>query len=252
MFIDIQTTGLDTRSARIVRLSTLKIEPDGNESFRSALLNPLTPISPGASEIHGITDDQVSDSPPFAPFARALAEYLAGCDLAGFGIRRFHLKVLEAEFQLAGVPFDWNEVAILDAMEIFHKLQSRDMPAAHRRYVGEDYIRSNDVEEHIDAIRQIINGQLNADPSVPQSPSAIDNWIRGISDQRLIDDEGHFIWTSDGDAIINFGKFRGHTLYDLHEHEPDYLRWIAGNDSFTDQQRKIAEDAANGIVPQMD
>ncbi len=252
IFIDIQTTGLDIRSARIVRLSTLRIEPDGTEEFKSKLLNPLAPISPGASEVHGITDDQVADEPTFASFARALMTYLAGCDLAGFGIRRFHLKVLESELLRAGIKFDWSGVAIVDAMEIFHKLEPRDMPAAYRRFVGRDYIPSSDVEDRVDAVRQIVNGQLTADQSIPKSPSAIDSWIRGVADQRFIDEEGRFIWIDEGDAIINFGKFRGHALYDLYEHQPDYLRWIAENDAFTDLQREIAEDAANGIVPRME
>ncbi len=252
VFIDIQTTGLDVRTARIVRIATLRIEPDGSERFRIAMVNPMMPISPGASEIHGITDEQVADAPEFTSYARALAEYLTGCDFAGFGIRRYHLRVLENEFRNAGVTSDCDEVAIVDAMEVFHKLEPRDMAAAYARYVGGNYEMPSNPETSINAVREIIRGQMESSSDVPEMPRALDDWITGKDQLHSIDAAGRFVWSEAGDPIINFGKYKGHTLYDMAEQYPDYLIWVANNDSFTEEQRQIAMNAANGIMPDLE
>lgn len=279
IFIDVQTTGLDIMTSRIVRISTLKIEPDGAERFRTALVNPQAAISPGASEKHGITNEHVEDAPNFDSYARALAQYMEGCDIAGFGINRFHLRVLENEFKNAGVTFDLSSVAVIDAMDIFHKLEPRDFEAAYLKYVGDRCPESGydsdasvvgddasgyeapdqssesraashrDAEGYIRDIRRIIAGELGAAPELPDTPSGLHKWITGAEDVDKIDEGGQFIWSADGDPVINFGKHRGHTLYDLAEEHPDYLEWIAGNDKFTDEQREIARNAAQGIMP---
>ena len=250
VFLDIATTGPDHRTARIVRLSTLRVEPDGSEEFRSHLINPLTPISPGASRFHGITDDLVAVCNQFSVYASGLHRYLADCDLAGFGIRRFHLKVLQREFAFANLDFDYENRTVLDAMELFHRLEPRDFDAAYRRYVGGELPRPAEGEVAVTAVRDIIDGQLQSDAGLPSDPATIAAWACGRSpDATGIDDHGRFIRSEDGDPLINFGRYRGYTLHDMSAHHADYLRWIARSDRFTIQQRKIAADAIAGIMP---
>lgn len=249
IFLDIQTTGPDRRTARIVRLSTLRIEPDGSEGFRFHLINPMSPISPGATAFHGIADEDVADAKPFAAYAASLSRHLEGCDLAGFGVRRFHLKVLKREFEYAGIEFNLDERTVVDAMEIYHRLEPRDFEAAYRRFVGGDVSRPLDGESTIDAARSIISGQLRLNPELPRDPVSLASWATREDDSNFIDDQGRFTLSDEGDPIINFGRYRGHTLYDMSELHPDYLQWIANDDSFTDRQREIAADAAEGIMP---
>lgn len=252
VFLDIQTTGPDARTARVVRLSTLRVEPDGEERFRSQLIHPMAPISPGASDFHGITDEDVADCKPFQAYAKALHNYLDGCDLAGFGIRRFHLKVLRQEFEFAGIDFHLSNRTIVDAMEIFHRLEPRDFDSAYRRFVGGEFNRLISDDATVNAVRAIIAGQINQHPELPLKPSRLEEWATGASAEQHIDDQGRFTLSDDGDPIINFGRYRGFTLYDMSENHVDYLRWIASDDSFTPQQRQIADNAAEGIMPDFD
>ena len=252
VFIDVQTTGLDSRTARIVRLTTLRIELGGEERFRSQLINPMSPISPGATDFHGITDEDVADCKPFGAYAKALYEYLDGCDLGGFGIRRFHLKVLKQEFEFAGIDFHLSNRTIVDAMEIFHRLEPRDFASAYRRFVGGEFNRLSSEDAMVNAVRAVIAGQLTQHPELPTEPASLEEWVTGESPEQYIDDQGRFTLSDEGDPVINFGKYRGHTLYDMSETDPDYLRWVASNESFTPQQRQIAADAAEGIMPDFD
>lgn len=249
VFIDVQTTGPDRRTARIVRLSTLRIEPDGSEEFRSHLINPMSPITPGATNFHGITDEDVAECRPFIAYAKALHDYLDGCDLAGFGIRRFHLRVLRQEFDSAGIDFNYRNRVVLDAMEIYHRLEPRDIDYAYRRFVGGEFDKTSGLDATVNAARAILLGQLTQYPDLPSDPTTLERWASEEETENYIDDEGRFTLSDEGDPIINFGKYRGNTLYDMSEIDPDYLRWVASNESFTDEQRRIAADAAEGIMP---
>lgn len=249
VFVDVQTTGPDRRTARIVRLTTLRIEPDGSEESRSHLINPMSPITPGATDFHGITDEDVAECRPFVAYAKGLMDYLTDCDLAGFGIRRFHLKVLKQEFQLAGIDFDLKNRVVLDTMEIYHRLEPRDLDYAYRRFVGGEFDRTTGPDATVNAARAILRGQLTQYPDLPSDPDILERWATSEETENYIDDEGRFTLSDEGDPIVNFGKYRGYTLYDLSETDSDYLRWVAGNESFTDQQRQIAADAAEGIMP---
>ena len=249
IFIDVQTTGPDSRTARIVRLSTLRLEPDGTEEFRSHLINPMSPITPGATSFHGITDEDVIECKPFIAYAKALHDYLEGCDLAGFGIRSFHLRVLREEFETAGIEFDYKNRIVVDAMEIYHRLDPRNIDHAYRRFVGGEFDRTSSPDATVNAARAILHGELAQYPDLPNDPATLERWASDEPTENYIDGQGRFTLSDEGDPIINFGKYRGHTLYDMSEIDPDYLRWVAGNESFTDEQRRIAADAAEGIMP---
>ena len=66
--MDIETTGLYPGGDRIVELAVVRIEP--NEAPRlvlDTLVNPKRRVA--ATEIHGITDADVADAPPFEEIA---------------------------------------------------------------------------------------------------------------------------------------------------------------------------------------
>ena len=92
--IDLETTGTDTKIDRIVEVSVLKLSPGGQADHRTRRVNPGVPIPPEATAVHGITDDDVADCPAFRAIAPGLARYLDGCDLAGFNILKYDLRLL--------------------------------------------------------------------------------------------------------------------------------------------------------------
>jgi len=247
-FVDLESTGVDPRTARIVRLSVLKLEPGGAERFRSELINPGQPIPPGATAVHGITDDDVADAPSFASFARGVVEYLEGCDLAGFGIERFDLPLLEAELRRAGVPASFAERAVIDAMVIFHKLEPRDFRAAYTRFVGGELPEGRDPEERVRAAFDILGGQISKHAELPGDPEGLAGWIHPARADAL-DPDARFVWSEEGEPLVNFGRNRGRGLEQIAEEQPDYLEWIAGNAEFNPVARHIAAEAVRGRLP---
>ena len=247
-FVDAASTGLDTRTARIVRLTVLKIDTDGNEQARTVLVNPRMPIPPGATEVHGIADDDVADAPVFAAYAKGLAEHLEGCDLAGFGVERFDAPLLVEEFKRCGVEFSLEGRAVVDAMAIFHRLEPRDLAAAYRKFVGGELPSPPEEETAARAAAEVLAGELAANRDLPRSPRRLAGWAKGV-DERAIDSEGRFVWSANDEALINFGKHRGRRLSEVAAGEPDYLEWMAGNTRFDAETRGIASKALDGEMP---
>lgn len=242
VFLDVQSTGLDPKNARVVRLSTLKVDPDGMRSNRRELIDPESPIPPGATAVHGITDDDIEGRPPFRSFAGALADYLHGCDLAGFGVERFALPLLRAEFARSGIEFPFEDAVVIDAMALFHKREPRDFAAAYRRFVGGAVPDDLDGAE---ASFRVLEGQLDQYQELSDDVEGLAGFIHP-HDPDAIDPDSRLIWSPDGNALINFGRHRGEILSRVAEESPDYLEWVASNDDFSDPVRNAVSSALRG------
>src|SRR3954451_9189287 len=119
--LDLETTGTDTKTDRIVEVSVLKLVPGGQPDHRTRRVNPGVPIPPEATAVHKISDDDVADCPTFRAIAPSLARFLDGCDLAGFNILNFDLRLLVAEYNRAGLVFPVAGRKVIDACRIYHQ-----------------------------------------------------------------------------------------------------------------------------------
>ena len=104
--LDTETTGLDTRRARIVQIGAVRIATGRvceNESFVT-LVNPGEPIPAVATGIHGIGDTHVAGAPRFAEAYASLREFAGDAMLIGHAIA-FDVAILSAECTRAGIAF---------------------------------------------------------------------------------------------------------------------------------------------------
>jgi DNA polymerase-3 subunit epsilon len=129
---DLETTGTDPEVDRIVEISVLRIAPEGKGEQRTRRINPGMPIPAAATAVHGITDADVAREPRFEQVAGGLLAFLDGCDLCGFNVKRFDLRMLYREFTRAGLRLPLEDRAIVDPLEIFHAYERRDLTAAVR------------------------------------------------------------------------------------------------------------------------
>lgn len=99
--VDLETTGLYPGGDRIVELAVIRIEPKQQpELVLDTLINPRRPVS--ATEIHGITDEDVVDAPTFEEIAGNLLDAIAGCVFASYNVY-FDSKFVQAELAQVGV-----------------------------------------------------------------------------------------------------------------------------------------------------
>ena len=247
VFFDIESTGTNPYRDRIVEIAVIKVMPDGSRQEVVRRINPSMPIPAGASAVHGIYDDDVKDAPTFDVVAQNLYNYLENCDLAGYNIQGFDVPLLENEFKRVGLDLQTSTRKIVDAYNIFCKLYPRTLTAAYKFFCGKDLEGAHGAAADTAATFEVLMGELSRHPELPRDVAELADFS-DMTDPDAVDRNRRFKW-SDGEVIVNFGKYAGRTLKDIAENEPGFLRWIIKSD-FPDDVRSIAEKALVGIFPE--
>ncbi|TAH06960.1 MAG: 3'-5' exonuclease, partial [Runella slithyformis] len=160
-FFDLETTGLNIQKARIVEISVVKALINGGIETKTFRINPEIPIPIETSLIHGIYDEDVKDCPNFKNFAKTLANFLEGCDLAGFNSNRYDVPVLVEEFLRAGVDFDLKNRRLIDAQRIYHLMEPRTLGAAYQFYCGKSLENAHNALADTMATFEVLNAQVH-------------------------------------------------------------------------------------------
>ena len=236
LFFDIESTGLDPEADRIVELAAIKIYPDGTREEKNRRFNPLVPIPKEATAVHGITNDDVKNEPPFYRVARGekgIAAFFRGCDIAGYNIIYFDIPLLKRELERAGQSLDLSEVAVVDVMRIFKKREPRDLEAALQFYCGRSHEDAHAALGDVIATVDVLFGQLAKYDDLPRTPEGLDREVRH---KDAVDRLGKLRW-QDGEVTVGFGMHKGRTLRYLAREEPDYINWMIDH--------RVVEDAAH-------
>lgn len=244
VFFDLETTGTDTKTDRIVEISVIKIMPDGEREVKTRRVNPEMPIPPQSTEIHGITDQDVKDKPTFKKIAQSFYLYLENCNLAGYNIMKFDIDVLINEFKRAGIDFSIENRKIIDAFRIFSTKEPRDLSSALKFYCNKEMENAHSAEADTLATVDILEGQFKKYSDLPKDINELHKFCKGDN----IDLAGRFRWQN-GEAVIKFGKNAGKPLKSIASENPGFLKWIISRD-FEKDVKKIASDALEGRFPE--
>jgi DNA polymerase-3 subunit epsilon len=236
--IDLETTGTDAQRDRIIEISVLKILAAGQRQHRTRRLNPGIPIPETATAVHGITDADVADAPRFDQVADRLLAFLDGCDLCGFNLKRFDLRLLCSEFSRAGRTLPLEGRAILDPMEIFHRQEPRDLAAAVRTYLGREHDARHSAAADVLATAEVLDAMLARYPDLPRSVAGLH---QQFTDADGVGSDG-FLRRVEGTVRFVKGKHRGLPLTAVAASSPDYLEWMLGQDFF-DDTKAVVRDA---------
>lgn len=239
IFFDIESTGLSVSHDRIVELSAVKVMPDGRKEVKTRRINPTIPISAEAMAVHGITDEDVKDCPTFKQIAKSLAEWMKGCDFAGYNSFKFDLPMLAEEFLRAGIDFDFRKRKMVDVQNIFHKMEQRTLVAAYRFYCDKDLTNAHSAEADTMATLEVLEAQLD------RYGSALENDITFLAEfsrrTKFADYAGRIAYDDNDRPVFNFGKHKGKLVTDVLKAEPSYYNWMMDGD-FTLDTKKVLTD----------
>ena len=239
IFFDIESTGLNVSSDRIVEISAVKVFPDGKEEIKTRRINPTIPISKEASAIHHITDDDVKDCPSFKQVAKSFAAWMEGCDIAGYNSLKFDIPLLAEEFLRAGVDFDFRTRKLVDGQNIFHKMEQRTLIAAYKFYCNKDLTQAHSAEADTLATYEVLKAQLD------RYPDALKNDVKFLADfstkTRILDYAGRICLNDKDIPVFSFGKHKGIPVETVFEKEPSYYDWIQKGDFTLDTKKVVTE-----------
>ena len=235
--IDLETTGTNLGTDRIVEIAIVKVQPDGSRQVKRKLINPEMPIPPGASDVHGITDEMVKDAPTFKQAGNEIRQFLESCDLAGYNSNKFDIPLLVEEFLRAGQDFKVDGRRLLDVQRIFHLMEPRTLSAAYKFYCGKELEGAHGAEVDATATFEVLDAQI---ARYPQLGTSIDTIMQVIGEEEIVDFARRMV-VADGKIVFNFGKHKGKPVEDVLRQERSYYDWMMQGDFPQHTKQKLTE-----------
>ena len=236
-FIDLETTGINLGSDRIIEIGMIKILPDGNQSAKRKLLNPEMAIPQASADIHGITNEMVKDAPTFKQAANDIRQFLDNCDLSGYNSNRFDIPMLMEEFLRAEVEFDMKGRKLVDVQKVFHMMEQRTLTAAYKFYCQKNLDGAHSAEADARATMEILQAQVER---YPLMGNTIDSIIKFTGEDIIVDFARRFIMDK-GVEVFNFGKHKGRPVTEVLKAEPQYYDWMMRGDFPLHTKQKLTE-----------
>ncbi|KPQ18834.1 MAG: DNA polymerase III subunit epsilon [Algoriphagus marincola HL-49] len=256
VFFDLEATGTNVGTDRIVEISLVKLFPDDQKEIYTQRVHPTIPIPLESSLIHGIYDADVKDKPYFKDIAKDVQQFIGGADLAGFNVLKYDIPLLVEEFLRSGIDFDLDKRNLLDAQKIFHLMEKRNLSAAYKFYCGKTLENAHSAEADTLATLEVFRSQVvryageEVEDLQGNKLGIFENDMKKIHDlvnEKMVDLAGRFIFNSEGIEIFNFGKHKGKTVEQVLKEEPGYYDWMMRGDFPLDTKRKLTQVKLRGF-----
>ena len=126
--VDLETTGFDPRSDRIVQFALVGSDSGGSHVNTHALIDPGVPIPIESTRVHGIEDSDVRGSGGFGDHIDSISELIDGAVIVGHNVLAFDWRFMEVECSRIGrdVP---EPLAIVDTLVIARRF---GVPGRHK------------------------------------------------------------------------------------------------------------------------
>jgi len=237
VFIDLETTGINIATDRVIEIAIVKIMPDRTKAVKHKLINPQMSIPKSSTEIHGITDEKVKDAPTFKEAANELKQFIDNADLSGYNSNRFDIPLLMEEFLRSGIELDMSNRRMLDVQTIFHMMEKRTLEAAYKFYCAKDLIDAHSAEADALATWEVLEAQLERYENLGKT---IDTVLQFTGEEKYVDFARRFVLNNDVE-IFNFGKHKGRSVAEVLKAEPQYYDWMMRGDFPLHTKQKLTE-----------
>jgi len=236
-FIDLETTGINISTDKIVEIAIVKILPDGTKQVKRKLLNPQMPIPKASTDVHGITDEMVKDAPVFKQVANEIKQFLDNCDMGGYNSNRFDVPMLIEEFLRIGFDFSVEGRKMVDVQKVFHLMEQRTLGAAYKFYCSKTLEGAHSAEVDATATWEILLAQVERYDNIG---ATIESIVKFTGEDDIVDFSRRFIKVN-GVEIFNFGKHKGKPVTEVLKAEPQYYDWMMKGDFAMNTKQKLTE-----------
>lgn len=236
-FIDLETTGINVATDRILEIAIVKIMPDKTRLVKRKLVNPQMSIPQGSIDIHGITNEMVKDAPTFKELANELKQFIGNSDLSGYNSNRFDIPLLMEEFLRAGIDFEMTNRRMLDVQTIFHMMERRTLEAAYKFYCDKTLIDAHSAEADASATWEILEAQLERYAHLGDT---LDSVLKFTGEEKLVDFARRFVFDNEVE-VFNFGKYKGRSVTEVLKTDFGYYDWMLRGDFPLHTKQKLTE-----------
>ncbi|WP_397601787.1 PolC-type DNA polymerase III [Silvanigrella sp.] len=133
VIFDFETTGLDTRSSRIIEIGAIKYQNKKEIARFSHLINPGIPLSPEITRITGIEDRMLEGKPDFQTILPDFHDFLRGCVGLAHNAE-FDIGMLFHESNRLGISCDYTIFCTLKMARALVKIERRNLDALAQHF----------------------------------------------------------------------------------------------------------------------
>ena len=223
---DIETTDADIYSAEVVQFGAIKVWPNGKTQELEFVCKPNKPISQGATDVHGLSDDDVKDKPPFSQYISDLVKLFQDADIVGFNLKRFDVKIVSRQMKDNGVEDIFKDAVVYDAYTVFCNHCSRKLTDAVQFYVGEDIKDAHDAMGDVKSTLAIMAKQQERE-ELPVIEVAAKLCADKTKDKDKEDVLARYITERSGKIVLNFSKYKSMQIDKV---DKGFLKWIMAGD----------------------
>jgi len=188
VFLDFETTGLDTQKDRIFELAFVRLLPDGTRESLNQRINPGRGVamSKGATKVTGTYDQDVRDNmfwgQPLRKVGAELVAFLGDSDLAGFNQIAYDMPLWLAECRRNQIAFEPKGRHQVDVKVIFNVKETgwdrflmgpRNLSAAVRHYCGRELEGAHSAEADTHGTIDVLLAQLQRYPDLPRDVAGL-------------------------------------------------------------------------------
>lgn len=237
VFFDLETTGLNHTTDRIVEICMIKINTDLTREVKRKLINPEKNIAADNSAIHGITNEMVKDAPTFKQVANEIRQFMDGADWGGYNSNKFDIPFLMESFLRVGLNWDITDKIFVDVQHVFHKKEPRNLAAAYKFYCHKTLENAHTAEADVAATIDIFLAQLE---HYHDLGSTVESVVKFTGQEEIVD-FGRRMVMQNKIEVFNFGKHKGKPVADVFKNEPGYYDWMMRGDFAEHTKLKITE-----------
>ena len=223
--IDLEATGLQITTDRIVQIAMLRIEPNGAQFTFNEIVNPEMAITEEIIAIHGITNEVASKAKTFKELAPAILSFIGTSDLVGYNSNKFDIPLLAEEILRCKVEFDLSSRKFIDVQNIFHKMEQRTLAAAVQFYCDKPLEGAHDALNDVMATWEVFEAQLLRYKSLQKDVASLADFSRSQAN-AMVDFAGRLARNDKGNIVYNFGKHKNKTVEEVSILEPGYYGWM--------------------------
>ena len=236
---DLEATGLNITSDRIVEIAIVRVDPGGKKMTYERRINPEMEISKEATEVHGISNEDVANAPELKDVVSEVIDFIKGCDLAGFNSNKFDLPMLAEELLRVGSDYDLSQVKHIDVQNIFHKMEQRTLSAAYQFYCDKSLENAHAAFADAEATWEVLDAQVARYSELENNVDFLATFSL-YGDVKRADFAGRLAFDKNGEVTYNFGKHKGKSVAQVATEEPGYYGWMMDADFplYTKQQLK--------------
>lgn len=241
IIFDLETTGLSISSDRIIQLAFVKYFPSGLSQQKDYYINPEIEIGQEATEIHGLTNEDLVGKPTFKKIAKELYDIFNDCYYGGYNIIFFDLPILRREFLRVGMDFNYSNNQIIDSCQILRYMEPRSLSFALKYYCHKEHDGAHNAIADVQAVAEILEKQLSQYDEIRDIDFL--NKIHAARDWKDTNTSStrRFYWKK-GEAHFGFSKYKGKKLSYVAQYDPKFLDWILQAD-FPKDLKTIVKEA---------